>query len=227
MIFLEAFSTSEDLMQRTEEMLSGLCRELSGGEQIAYGEHTLSFARPFQRLSVLEGLTLHAGIPEGSLYDRAVLEEAATRLELNGVEKMSLGALQMELFEVACEALLIQPTFVTDFPVEVSPLSRRKDSDPRLVDRFELYIAGREVANAFSELSDPDDQRARFESQVEARAAGDLEAHPYDEDFVLALEHGLPPTAGEGIGIDRLVMLFTDSQSIRDVIRFPLLRPEG
>jgi lysyl-tRNA synthetase class 2 len=158
---------------------------------------------------------------------RDVLLAAAARLEVAKADKMPLGYLQMAVFEAAAEHLLIQPTFVTDFPLDVSPLSRKKDADPRLVDRFELYIAGREIANAFSELNDPVDQHERFDAQVAHREQGDDEAHPMDEDFVRALEYGLPPTAGEGIGIDRLVMLMTNSPSIRDVLFFPLMRPEG
>ncbi|MEM7677047.1 MAG: amino acid--tRNA ligase-related protein, partial [Myxococcota bacterium] len=138
--------------------------------------------------------------------------------------KWPAGKLQMELFEHLWEAELVQPTFVTDFPVEVSPLSRRKDADPSLVDRFELYMTGREIANAFSELNDPDDQRSRFKAQVEAKGQGDEEAMDYDEDYCHALEIGLPPTAGEGVGIDRLVMVLTNSPSIRDVILFPQMR---
>ena len=161
------------------------------------------------------------------MENREVLLEAAARLHVTKTEKMPLGYLQMAIFEAAAEHLLIQPTFVTDFPLDVSPLSRKKDANPRLVDRFELYAAGREIANAFSELNDPVDQYERFAAQVDNRDAGDEEAHPMDEDFVRALEYGMPPTAGCGIGIDRLVMLLTNSSSIRDVLFFPLMRPEG
>ncbi|MCA9558735.1 MAG: lysine--tRNA ligase [Myxococcales bacterium] len=225
--FYQAFATYEDLMALTEELLSGLAQAIHGTTDVTYGEHTLSFARPFRRLSVYDGLVEHAGVPADRVTDRAALLEAAGRLGLTQVDDLPLGYLQMEVFEAAAEHLLVQPTFVTDFPLDVSPLSRKKDADPALVDRFELYAAGREIANAFSELNDPDDQRSRFEAQVAQRAAGDDEAHPMDEDFVRALEYGMPPTAGEGIGIDRLVMLLTDSPSIRDVLFFPLLRPEG
>ena len=155
-----------------------------------------------------------------------VADKAVTTLEgLSGAER--LGHLQMALFEHRWEQTLLQPTFVTDFPLDVSPLSRKKDADPSLVDRFELYITGREIANAFSELTDPADQEARFRAQGEAKAKGDDEAMPYDADYVRALEFGMPPTAGEGIGIDRLVMLLTDSPSIRDVILFPLLKTDA
>lgn len=225
--FYQAFATYEDLMQLTEELLEGLCRALHGGTEITIEGHRVSFARPFRRLSIHDGLVERAGIAPDRVDDRAALLEAAARLGVKNPDSLGLGYLQMEVFEAACEHDLIQPTFVTDFPLEVSPLSRRKDQDPRLVDRFELYVAGRELANAFSELNDPDDQRARFEAQVAQRAAGDDEAHPMDEDYVRALEYGMPPTAGQGIGIDRLVMLMTDNPSIRDVIFFPLLRPES
>ena len=225
--FYEAFATYEDLIERTEELLHGLCVALHGKEEIAYGEHTLSFARPFKRLPVYQGLIDHAGIPAADVENREVLLEAAARLHVTKTEKMPLGYLQMAIFEAAAEHLLIQPTFVTDFPLDVSPLSRKKDANPRLVDRFELYAAGREIANAFSELNDPVDQYERFAAQVDNRDAGDEEAHPMDEDFVRALEYGMPPTAGCGIGIDRLVMLLTNSSSIRDVLFFPLMRPEG
>lgn len=224
--FYMAFATYEDLMQLTEELLEGLCQHLHGATEITIDGHPVSFARPFRRLRVRDGLVERAGIAPDRLDDRAALHEAATRLGIKNPDALSLGYLQMEVFEAACEADLIQPTFVTDFPLEVSPLSRRKDAQPDLVDRFELYIAGRELANAFSELNDPDDQRARFEAQVDQRAAGNEDAHPMDEDYVRALEYGMPPAAGQGIGIDRLVMLMTDNPSIRDVIFFPLLRPE-
>ncbi len=225
--FYQAFATYEDLMTLTEELLNGLAIAIHGTDQVTYGEHTLSFARPFRRLSVYEGLTTYAGVPADKVSDRPALLEAAARLGVTKADTRPLGHLQMEVFEAAAEHLLVQPTFVTDFPLEVSPLSRKKDTDPTLVDRFEIYAAGREIGNAFSELNDSDDQRSRFESQVAQRAAGDEEAHPMDDDYVRALEYGMPPTAGEGIGIDRLVMLLTDSPSIRDVILFPLLRPEG
>lgn len=225
--FYQAFATYEDLMRLTEELLEGLCRALHGGTELTIEGHRISFARPFRRLSIHDGLVERAGVPRDRLDDRATLLEAATRLGVKNPDALGLGYLQMEIFEAACESELIQPTFVTDFPLEVSPLSRRKDADPALVDRFELYVAGRELSNAFSELNDPDDQRARFEAQVAQRAAGDDEAHPMDEDYIRALEYGMPPTAGQGIGIDRLVMLMTDNPSIRDVIFFPLLRPES
>ncbi|MFN3198672.1 MAG: lysine--tRNA ligase [Bradymonadia bacterium] len=225
--FYEAFATYEDLMQLTEELFHSLCVGIHGTDEVTYGEHTVSFARPFRRLSVMDGLVQYAEIPEDKLYDRDTLLAAAERLGVRKADKMPLGKLQMEVFETAAEHLLIQPTYVIDYPLEVSPLSRRKESDPRLVDRFELYVAGQEIANGFSELNDPVDQRGRFEDQVGQRAAGDDEAHPMDEDFIRALEFGLPPTAGEGIGIDRLVMLLTNSTSIREVIFFPLLRPEA
>jgi lysyl-tRNA synthetase class 2 len=224
--FYEAFANYEDLMELTETLLNGLCVHLHGKEQIAYGDHTLDFARPFRRLSVYEGLIQHAGVPAELVDDRATLLEAAARFHIGKAADMPLGYLQMAVFEAAAEHLLIQPTFVTDFPLDVSPLSRKKDSNPRLVDRFELYCAGREIANAFSELNDPVDQHERFVAQGGQRDKGDEEAHPMDDDFIRALEYGMPPTAGEGIGIDRLVMLLTNQPSIREVIFFPLLRPE-
>ncbi|MBM4291282.1 MAG: lysine--tRNA ligase [Deltaproteobacteria bacterium] len=225
--FYQAFATYEDLMALTEELLSGLARHLHGTTDLRWGEHELSLAAPFRRLSVRDGVAEHAGVPRERFYDRAALEEAAARLGVKCAPTTPLGNLQMGVFEAACEHLLIQPTFVTDFPLDVSPLSRRKESEPSLVDRFELYVGGQELANAFSELNDPDDQRARFEAQVEARHNGDDEAHPMDEDFIRALEYGMPPTAGQGIGIDRLVMLLTNRTSIRDVLFFPLMRFES
>ena len=225
--FYQAFATYQDLIELTEELINGLCVHLHGGEQVQYGEQQIDFARPFARISVLEGLTRYAQIPEGRIDDHDTLVEAAVRFGLKEPGSLSLGRLQMEVFEAAAEHEMIQPTFVTDHPLDVSPLARKKPSKPSLVDRFELFVAGRELANGFSELNDPVDQRDRFAAQVAQRAAGDDEAHPMDEDYIRALEHGMPPAAGEGIGIDRLVMLMTGAASIRDVILFPLLRPEA
>ncbi|MEK7798160.1 MAG: amino acid--tRNA ligase-related protein, partial [Nitrospirota bacterium] len=187
---------------------------------------TISFARPWKRLTYRDAVAGRLGASVQEITDSAyVLAQAKKHhCELKGGE--SYWKLVTLLFEQAVEPTLIQPTFITDFPVETSPLAKRKASDPELTDRFELYIAGREIANAFSELNDPLDQRRRFEAQMAERAKGDLEAQHMDEDFLRALEHGMPPTAGEGIGIDRLVMLLTNQTSIRDVILFPQLRPE-
>ncbi len=220
--FYYAWATYETLMSLTEEMLRGAALELTGGTAVKYGEHVLDFGKPFARIPVKAGLLRK--VPGLDLADPDALCRAATDAGFHLDRKHPVGKLQMELFEHLWEEDLIQPTFVTDFPVEVSPLARRKDSDPSVTDRFELYIAGRETANAFSELNDPEDQRARFKAQVAAKAAGDQEAMDYDEDYCHALEIGMPPTAGEGLGIDRLVMIFTDSPSIRDVILFPQMR---
>ncbi|MFA6034845.1 MAG: lysine--tRNA ligase [Myxococcota bacterium] len=224
--FYRAYSTYKDLMDMTEDMVSKLALEICGTMKVPFQGAEIDLTPPWRRLSVHDGL-IEAGIPGPALTDADALRTIAKvrGLELSGAE--SLGQLQMALFEHHWERNLVQPTFVTDFPLEVSPLSRRKDTDPTLADRFELYITGREIANAFSELNDPADQESRFSSQMDAKARGDDEAMPYDEDYIRALEFGMPPTAGEGIGIDRLVMLLTDSASIRDVILFPLLKPSS
>jgi lysyl-tRNA synthetase class 2 len=226
--FYTAWATYEDLMDLTETMFRGAALEVTGSMQVPYGgwdggEPTIiDFERPFRRLPVRAGLL--EKIPGLDLADPEALRAAAKAHGLDTKPGLSAGKLQMELFEHLWEKELVQPTFVTDFPIEVSPLARKKDSDPSLTDRFELYLTGRELANAFSELNDPDDQRARFRAQVEAKAGGDDEAMDYDEDYCHALEIGMPPTAGEGIGIDRLVMVLTNSASIRDVILFPQMR---
>jgi lysyl-tRNA synthetase class 2 len=225
--FYQAYATYTDLMDLTEEMVGGLVRELTGGTRVEYGGETIDLAGPWPRRTMAELVAEHARSPVGAVLDRDVLARAAAGRGLDVRPDMTAGHLLGAVFEDAVEPLLVQPTFVSQFPVELSPLARRNDADPRFVDRFELFIARHEIANAFSELNDPDDQRARFEEQLRARAAGDAEAHAMDEDYVRALEHGLPPTAGEGIGVDRLVMLLTGATSIREVILFPHLRPEG
>ena len=226
--FYQAWATYEDLMNLTETMFRGAAEAVTGGLQVPFGGHDgdepvmLDFEKPFKRIPVREGLL--EKVPGLDLGDPGALIAAAKQHDLKVDPKWAVGKLQMELFEHLWEAELIQPTFVTDFPVEVSPLSRRKDADPTLVDRFEMYVTGKEIANAFSELNDPDDQRSRFKAQVEAKGQGDEEAMDYDEDYCHALEIGMPPTAGEGVGIDRMVMVLTNSPSIRDVILFPQMR---
>src|SRR5215470_14376455 len=225
--FYQAYADYEDLMALTEEMFGHLAREILGKTTLAYQGENVDLDGPWPRRPFFEALSAAVGISVGPDTDEAKLEAAAVAA---GVPAPKPGggavALWKDIFDTLVEPTLIQPTFVTDFPIELSPLSKRKASDLRLVDRFELFICRREIANAYSELNDPIDQRRRFEDQAQERLRGDEEAHWMDEDFVRALEYGMPPTAGEGIGIDRLAMLFTDSASIRDVILFPHLRLE-
>ncbi|GMR05044.1 MAG: lysine--tRNA ligase [Thermodesulfobacteriota bacterium] len=222
--FYQAYATFEDMMDLTEVMISSLVEKIHGTMKIEYQSTPIDFTPPWQRISVREAILKFSDAGELIFDDK---EEALTfgrELGLNIPAELSHGKVIAEIFEKVAEPRFIEPTFVTLYPVDVSPLARKNDSDPSVVDRFELLVAGREIANAFSELNDPIDQRERFLSQVQERKAGDQEAHPMDEDFLKALEYGMPPTAGEGIGVDRLVMLLTDSPSIRDVILFPLLR---
>jgi lysyl-tRNA synthetase, class II len=270
----QAFATYEDLMVLTEELVTGLAQEVTGGMQVTWDQQAIDLSPPWRRLSVREAV-LGTGASPAVFDDPVAAAEAAitagasaadvlgTLLEgldpadaaaLGGARELSprfgqagerpavaravaerypegegrvrAGALAFLVFEHKVEASLVQPTFLTDFPLAVSPLARRKESDPSLVDRFELFVGGREIANAFSELNDPDDQRSRFQAQLRAREHGAAETMDYDEDYCRALELGMPPAAGEGIGIDRLAMLLTGQSSIRDVILFPLMRPE-
>ncbi|MFN2377721.1 MAG: lysine--tRNA ligase, partial [Candidatus Binatia bacterium] len=225
--FYQAWATVEDLVSLTEKMLSALAREVTGSEQVAYGDVVLDFSAPMRRVDMADAVAAALGVSRDEALDLSVLAAAADRLGLDPKKRQPGLGLLADVFEATCEQDLVQPTFVTGFPIEISPLARRSDDDPRFVDRFELYVARREIANGFSELNDPEDQHERFLDQMRRREAGDEEANEVDEDYVRALEVGLPPTAGEGIGIDRLVMLLTDSPSIRDVLLFPHLRHEG
>jgi lysyl-tRNA synthetase class 2 len=223
----QALADYTDIMSLVEEVISAVAMSVLGTHTITYQGRELNLTPPYRRVS----MTALVSERLGREVDLDIpIEELAALAAEAGVEvgqDWSPGLILAEIYEVLVEDEIWEPTFVTHPPVEVSPLARRNDTDPRLVDRFELVIAGSEYANAFSELNDPDDQRRRFEEQAAARAAGDEEAHPVDEDYLLALEYGLPPTGGLGIGVDRLVMLLTDQSHIRDVILFPTLRPEG
>ena len=231
--FYQAYSEYTELMTLTEEMLSAVAREAIGTDQIRFGEHAISLAPPYRRVSLRDAAReaaaerLGIGVSEEDLRSRAQAAAIARRLHLEVQDGWGAGRIATDIFERLYEDRLIAPTFVYDFPTEVSPLSKQKPADPETVERFELYIGGFEVANAFSELNDPAEQRRRFEAQLAVRSTGDQEAHAMDEDYIRALEYGLPPTAGEGVGIDRLVMLLTNSPSIRDVILFPLMRPRS
>ena len=226
MEFYQAYAAFEDLMDFTEELLCHVARELFGSLEFSYQGEQISFQRPWKRLTVKEAILEYGDIDARSLADRDIAYDYARKLGLDLSPEIGYGKLITEIFEEVAETRLIQPTFITAYPTEVSPLSRKSDLDPEIVDRFELFCVGREMANAFSELNDPRDQKERFLAQVAEKAKGDEEAHYMDEDYIRALEYGMPPTAGEGIGIDRLVMLLTDSPSIRDVILFPQLRKE-
>jgi lysyl-tRNA synthetase, class II len=224
--FYMSYADYQDLIALTEELISGLAQQTLGKTVIQYQGKEIILTPPWRRWSYHQAILEVNHLDASVLHDRDKALAAAKQLNVHVDPKSTLFAILNEIFEETVEPNLQQPTFITDYPIEISPLARRKDADPTLTDRFELYIAGREIANAFSELNDPLDQRDRFEGQAAQREAGDEEAHLVDEDFLRALEFGMPPTAGEGIGIDRLIMLLTDQASIRDVVLFPQLRPE-
>ena len=227
--FYWAYADYNDLMDLTEVLLRMLATKLNDDNSaINYQGESIDFGPTFARQTVAEAvLTANTEIADEQLRDVDAMRAHCERLGIHTQADWGWGRLLMEIFDQTVEQDLIQPTFITAYPTEVSPLSRRNDTDPEVTDRFELFIAGREIANGFSELNDPEDQAERFKAQVEAKEAGDNEAMHFDHDYIRALEYGMPPTAGEGIGIDRLVMLFTDSASIRDVLLFPYLRPES
>lgn len=225
--FYQAYADYHDLMDLTEELLRGMARALLGQDCVYYQGESFDFARPFQRLTVREAiLRFNLAIDAAQLDDLNGARRIAEGLGLKVQPEHGLGRVQLGIFEQTVEHQLRDPTFIIAYPTEVSPLARRNEADPSITDRFELFVGGREIANGFSELNDPEDQAERFRQQANAKAAGDHEAMHYDADYIRALEYGLPPTAGEGIGIDRLVMLFADAPSIRDVLLFPHLRPE-
>ncbi|NOK23200.1 lysine--tRNA ligase [Corallococcus carmarthensis] len=229
--FYQAYATYEDLMDLTEEMLSEASRHVTGDSKVKYGEHVIDFGKGWKRIPMPEAI--REAVPSLSDKDMVdvdrlrheLLKTVHSEVERRAVDAMNHGELVGALFEAHVEHTLIHPTFITQYPTAVSPLARRNDQNPEITDRFELFVAGREIANAFSELNDPLDQKGRFQAQLDAKQRGQQETMDYDEDYIRALEHGMPPTAGEGIGIDRVAMLFTDAASIRDVILFPLLKP--
>ncbi len=225
--FYQAYADYNDLIDLTEEMMRTLAQNVLGKTTVHYQGEDYDFAQPFARMTIVESI-LHYNptITEAELRDIKQATAIAKKLGVEVKSSYGLGKIQVEIFEKTVEHRLKQPTFITEYPAEVSPLARRNDENPEVTDRFEFFVGGRELANGFSELNDPEDQAERFLQQVAEKAAGDEEAMHYDADYITALEYGLPPTAGEGIGIDRLVMLFTDSPSIRDVILFPHMRPK-
>ncbi|HED4492197.1 TPA: lysine--tRNA ligase [Yersinia enterocolitica] len=221
-----AYADYKDLIVLTEELFRTLTETVLGSSVVQYGDQTFDFGKPFAKLTMKEAICKYR--PETNVADLDDMDKAVAIAESLGIKvekSWGLGRVQCEIFEETAESHLIQPTFITEYPAEVSPLARRNDDNPFITDRFEFFIGGREIGNGFSELNDAEDQAQRFADQVSAKEAGDDEAMFYDEDYVTALEHGLPPTAGLGIGIDRMVMLFTNSHTIRDVILFPAMRP--
>ena len=227
MEFYWAYADYNDLMDLTEQLFRSLAREVKGTEQFTYQGQELDFAQPFRRQSMASLVAEYSdGLSENDCNNLSLMQKYCDDKGVSYDKKWKKGELLAELFDLYVEENLIQPTFVTEYPIEISPLSRRNDDNPEITDRFELFICGNEIANGFSELNDPEDQADRFRQQVENLEAGDDEAMHFDADYIRALEHGMPPAAGEGIGIDRLVMLFTDSASIRDVLLFPYMKPE-
>ncbi len=225
--FYQAYATFHDLMDITEELLRGLAVDVLGTTEVTYQGETFDFGKDFDRISVKDSILKYN--PDLTAEDIGTdyrAKKVAEKLDIHVEEYWGLGKIQMEIFDETVEKKLLNPTFITEYPAEVSPLARRNDDDDFITDRFELFIGGREIGNGFSELNDAEDQAERFKKQVAEKDAGDDEAMHYDADYIRALEYGMPPTAGEGIGIDRLVMLLTDAPSIRDVILFPHMRPE-
>ena len=225
--FYQAYATYEDLMAFTQELISQLAEEILGSKKIVYQGKSIDLTPPWQCLDFLNSLKETGLVSQQILADEEKVMAYASDLGIKLRPGEGVGKVLTKLFEKLVEPKLIQPTFIIGYPIEASPLARRNDQNPEITDRFELFIAGKEIANGFSELNDPDDQRERFLEQMAKRAAGDEEAHQIDEDYITALEYGMPPAAGEGIGIDRLTMILTDASSIRDVILFPHLRPES
>ncbi|MGZ8187271.1 MAG: lysine--tRNA ligase [Methylosarcina sp.] len=226
--FYQAYAEYHDLMDLTEDMLRGLAQEVSGQTIITYQGEQYDFGKPFERMTVFESiLRFNPELTSSDIDNREGAARIARKLGLPIKDSYGLGKIQIEIFEKTVESRLMNPTFITAYPVEVSPLARRNDHDPYITDRFEFFVGGREIANGFTELNDAEDQAERFQKQVEEKEAGDDEAMHYDSDYIVALEHGMPPTAGEGIGIDRLVMLFADAPSIRDVLLFPHMRAKN
>ena len=223
--FYQAYSDYEDLMNLTENMIRELTSNIFGSHEVTYQDQVYDLGKSFERMTVLESILKHnESIVDSDLQSLEKIRNIAKKLDIPIEDNYGLGKIQIEIFEKTVESKLSLPTFITQFPTEVSPLARKSDDDPFVTDRFEFFIAGREIANGFSELNDPEDQAERFSKQVDEKKAGDAEAMHFDEDYIRALEYGMPPTAGEGIGIDRLVMFLTDSASIRDVILFPHMR---
>jgi len=227
MEFYAAYHEVRWMMDFTEQLLRETAIRATGSAVLAYQGGTIDLSRPFSRLTIAEAVKLHAPrYSDAQLADREFLHRELRGMGSTHAQEAGLGALQLALFEQVAESKLEQPTYIVDYPVEVSPLARASDTQPEVTERFELFIAGRELANGFSELNDPEDQAARFQAQVRARDAGDEEAMYYDADYVRALEYGMPPTAGCGVGVDRFIMLLVDAPSVRDVILFPHMRPE-
>lgn len=222
--FYQAFADYTELMDLTEELLGELLQDIAGSTSIVFDGQQIDFGAALPRQRMTTAVASETGIPEGDLMDEAKLGKVARNMNIPAEPGWGWGRFLMEIFEARVEANLVQPTFITHYPAEVSPLARKNAEDPRLTDRFELFVAGREIANGFSEVNDPEDQAERFARQAALKDRGDLEAMHYDQDFLAALEHGMPPTAGEGIGVDRLAMLLTNSTTIRDVVLFPQLR---
>jgi lysyl-tRNA synthetase class 2 len=222
----QAYADYQDMMNLTEELICHLVQEIHGSLKITYQETEVDFARPWARMTMVEAICQFLELTPADFVSRDTAAAAAAKYNIAIEPSFGLGKIINEIFE-SVDSRLIQPTFIIDYPKEISPLAKEHRSNPELTERFELFITGREMANAFSELNDPIDQRARFEKQLEAKDSGDEEAHAMDHEYILALEHGMPPTGGLGIGIDRLIMLLTDSASIRDVLLFPHMRPQA
>jgi lysyl-tRNA synthetase class 2 len=225
--FYQAYANYDDLMNLTEKLLVGIAKEVIGREEISYQGVHFDFSKKFDRLTVEEAILKYNSDISSADINQINIANTLKKLKITAKDSWGYGKSLIEIFEATTEEKLIQPTFITRYPTEVSPLARKNDDDPEITDRFELFIGGREIANGFSELNDAEDQSDRFKKQVEDKDSGDDEAMHYDADYIRALEYGMPPTAGEGIGIDRLVMLFTDAPSIRDVLLFPHMRPEA